>query len=69
MTRRLLPYGERGLLVECVDLTEVLGLLRSLQQSPPGELAEIVPGARTLFLRTRERPSDSLREALLELQP
>ena len=30
MTRRLLPYGEDGLLLECADLTETAGLLRAL---------------------------------------
>jgi len=48
---RLLPAGDRALLVELADLPEVLALLDHLRQSPlPGDV-ELIPGARTLLLR------------------
>lgn len=53
MTRRLLPYGESGLLVECVDLDDALALRARLAELAWPEVAEVIPGARTLLLRLR----------------
>jgi KipI family sensor histidine kinase inhibitor len=75
MTRRLLPYGGRGLLLECADLDETLGVLRALQGETTDrlgalqEIAEIVPGARTVYLRLETPPSRELEKALLDLSP
>lgn len=69
MTRRLLPYGERGLLVECADLAETLGLLRALRAAQPADITEMVPGARTVFLRLRQPLSRQRQRELLDLAP
>lgn len=69
MSRRLLPYGERGLLLECADLTETLGLLRALRAAEPADIIEMVPGARTIFLRAAEPLSRRRQRDLLELEP
>lgn len=69
MSRRLLPYGEHGLLLECADLSETLGLLRALQREQLEEITAIVPGARTLYLEIREPLSRQRRSDLLQLRP
>jgi len=48
---RLLPAGDRALLVELADLPEVLALLDHLRHPPPPGAVELIPGARTLLLR------------------
>ena len=67
MSRRLLPYGERGLLLECEDLTETVGVLRALQQLDLPEVTEIVSGARTIFLHSTQPLSRRRRSELLAL--
>ncbi|WP_435771979.1 5-oxoprolinase subunit B family protein [Nocardioides sp. SYSU DS0651] len=49
---RLLPYGDRGLLVEVADAAEVLGCTDALRADPEvrGLVADVVPGARTVLL-------------------
>lgn len=69
MTRSLLPYGELGLLLQCADLDETHGVLRALRESPLREIREVVPGARTIYLRTERPPSAELRQILLEVAP
>lgn len=69
MSRRLLPYGEQGLLLECADLVETLGLLRALRRLDPPGITELVPGARTIYLRCAEPLSRQLQQELLELTP
>ncbi|QDB79253.1 5-oxoprolinase/urea amidolyase family protein [Georgenia wutianyii] len=56
MTPRTVRHaGERALLVECADLGEVLGLHAVLTAAPlPGQL-EVLPAARTLFVRAADR--------------
>lgn len=68
MSRRLLPYGEGGLLLECADLTETAGVLRALQRLDLHEVTEIVPGARTIFLRSAQPLSPRRRRELLALE-
>jgi KipI family sensor histidine kinase inhibitor len=48
MTVRLLPCGQRAVLVE---LDDVLGFQAALEQAPPDGLVELVPAARTLLVR------------------
>jgi KipI family sensor histidine kinase inhibitor len=48
MTVRLLPCGQRAVLVE---LDDVLGYQAALEQAPPDGLVELVPAARTLLVR------------------
>ena len=69
MSRRLLPYGERGLLLECEDLTETVGVLRALQRLDLDQVTEIVPGARTIFLRSSEPLSPRQQREILSLEP
>ena len=47
---RVLPSGTAGLLLECADLDEVLGLYGVLQAAPPPGVVDVVPGARTVLL-------------------
>lgn len=51
---RLLPFGDRGLLLEVGSLDEVLALharlLASLPTSPQGGVVDVVPGARTVLV-------------------
>lgn len=49
---RFLPVGPHTLLVELADLTETLALHRALTADPLPAIAEIVPAARTLMVRT-----------------
>lgn len=49
---RFLPVGPRALLVELDDLDAALALFDALQAAPVPGVAEIVPAARTLMLRT-----------------
>lgn len=55
MTARVLPSGERALLVEVGSLTEVLALRHELWDvARPSGLLDAVPGARTLLLVVAE---------------
>ena len=47
---RVLPSGTAGLLLECGDLEEVLGLYGLLQEQPPEGVLDVVPAARTVLL-------------------
>jgi len=48
---RFLPAGEQAMLVEMDDLPQVLALHARLTAAPPPGLCEMIPAARTLFLR------------------
>ncbi len=66
MTRRLLDYGDRAVLLECADLAEVRGLKPAIaRRFDP--ITEIVPGARTLLLRLDRPLTPAERALLLEL--
>ncbi|WP_136684242.1 5-oxoprolinase subunit B/C family protein [Falsirhodobacter xinxiangensis] len=52
MSLTFLPVGPRTLLVELPDLTETLVLFDALLAHPIDGVAEIVPAARTLMVRT-----------------
>jgi KipI family sensor histidine kinase inhibitor len=47
---RILPCGERALLVELEDLDAVLGLHAALRDAPLEGVRELVPAARTLMV-------------------
>ncbi|MBK4215231.1 carboxyltransferase domain-containing protein [Paracoccus caeni] len=49
---RFLPVGPRTLLVELADLNETLALFDALLADPIEGVAEIIPAARTLMVRT-----------------
>lgn len=65
MTRRLLDCGESAVLVECADLADALALKAGLDALPMPQVAELVPGARTLLLRLEGALTASQREELL----
>jgi KipI family sensor histidine kinase inhibitor len=48
MTRRILPSGDRALLVEVGGLEEVLALYPALDRSRPAGVVDLVPAARTI---------------------
>lgn len=52
MTARVLPVGPRTLLVELADQSATLALLDALSVDPVPGVEQIVPGARTLMIRT-----------------
>ncbi|HRO16526.1 MAG TPA: carboxyltransferase domain-containing protein, partial [Paracoccus sp. (in: a-proteobacteria)] len=52
MTLRFLPVGPRTLLVELPDLDATLALFDALTAEPLPGVAELVPAARTLLVRT-----------------
>ena len=49
---RFLPIGPRTLLAELADLDETLALFDALNADPIAGVAEIIPAARTLMIRT-----------------
>ena len=53
---RLLPYGDRGLLVELDDTAQVLACVAVLEADAAtrGVVADVVPGARTVLLVAHE---------------
>jgi KipI family sensor histidine kinase inhibitor len=65
---RVLPCGDRALLVEVDGLAAVAGLSAALERSPlPGQL-EVVPAARTVLIRFDRPPGDADRVALRRLR-
>lgn len=54
MTLRVLPYGDRALLVEVDDVAEVVVVADGVRSGPLSDLVEdVVPGARTVLVRAR----------------
>ena len=47
---KVLPYGDRALLVELADGEEALALATALRADPPAALGDLVPAARTVLL-------------------
>ncbi|KGJ02097.1 sensor histidine kinase inhibitor, KipI family [Paracoccus halophilus] len=57
---RFLPVGPLTLLVEMDDLDQTMALFEALSAAPIAAIAEIVPAARTLLIRTRpDVPADA----------
>lgn len=67
--RRLLPYGESAWLLECADNADVHAVHRWLLDHRAAQIADVVPGARTLLLVLRAPLPAALEAALLEVQP
>jgi KipI family sensor histidine kinase inhibitor len=68
---RVLPYGDRALLVEVADLAEVAAVRAALDRQPlPGQ-ADLVPAARTVLVRLDRPVADADTAALrrLTLEP
>ncbi len=68
---RFLPVGPQILLAELPDLDATLALMDALLADPLPGIAEIVPAARTLMIRTAPgRPADgALVAEILARQP
>ncbi|NQX29756.1 allophanate hydrolase subunit 1 [Microbacteriaceae bacterium VKM Ac-2854] len=52
---RILPYGERALLAEVVDLDAALALLRALERDRAVGVLDLVPAARTVLVVVEPR--------------
>jgi KipI family sensor histidine kinase inhibitor len=56
---RVLPYGDRALLVEVADLAAVQRVRSALERTPlPGQV-ELVPAARTVLVRLDRAPAQT----------
>jgi KipI family sensor histidine kinase inhibitor len=60
---RVLPCGERAVLVEVDDLDAVLGLHAALTDEAPPGVIELLPAARTLLVRFDPAATDARRLA------
>ncbi|HEY5848224.1 MAG TPA: allophanate hydrolase subunit 1 [Microlunatus sp.] len=69
MSRRLLPYGERAVLLACADLQDTQSLYAALRADPWPEIEEVVAGAESLLLRLGAPLSDRRRSELEQLKP
>jgi KipI family sensor histidine kinase inhibitor len=65
---RILPSGDRALLVELDDLDEVLGYYTALTADPPADVVDVVPAARTVLVTTSGN-LDVLSRALRAVTP
>jgi KipI family sensor histidine kinase inhibitor len=65
---RILPSGDHALLVELDDLDQVLGYYTALTASPPADVVDIVPAARTVLVTT-VGALDVLERALKAVEP
>ncbi|MGJ9422611.1 5-oxoprolinase subunit B family protein [Aeromicrobium sp. CF3.5] len=63
---RILPYGDRALLVELDDGEQALALLAALRDDRPPEIADLVPAARTVLVVAAEDASISSLRRVLE---
>ena len=69
MSRRVLPYGERAVLLACADLQDTQSLYAALRGDPWPEIEEVVAGAESLLLRLSAPLSDLRRDELEQLKP
>ena len=69
--RRILPYGERGLLVELADADEVGGYTAALRAHPPVGVVDVVPAARTVLVMFDDRTvtGAAMTELLRTIEP
>ena len=66
---RVLPCGDRALLLELPGDGDVRGWAAALERSPlPGQ-AELVPGARTVLVRLHRQPTEHDAATLRRLRP
>ncbi len=65
---RVLPYGDRALLVEVGGTAAVVALVDALRDHPPDGVADVVPAAETVLVVAEPGASvTALRAALLDL--
>jgi len=68
-TVRVLPYGDRALLVEAADLAAVAAVRTALEHSPlPGQV-DLVPAARTVLVVLDRAPADTGIAVLRRIPP
>lgn len=66
---RLLPYGDRALLVELADGEQALALAATLREDPPAAVGELVPAARTVLVVAADGAGvGDLRDALQRVE-
>jgi KipI family sensor histidine kinase inhibitor len=66
---RVLPCGDRALLVEVADLSAVAAVRTALERSPLAGQQELVPGARTVLVLLQRPPEDADVAVLRALRP
>jgi KipI family sensor histidine kinase inhibitor len=68
---RVLPYGDRALLVELPDLAAVAAVRTALERAPLPGLTELVPAARTVLVVLDRAPAETDAAALrrIPLEP
>lgn len=64
--RRVLPYGDHAVLVECASTAEAIALSRRVDEEAD-EVIETVPGARTVLVRCAGPVHDQLTDRLSTL--
>ncbi len=66
----VLPYGDRALLVDLGDPTQVLAWTEALRSAPPAGVAEVVPGGATVLVVADDGADlAGLRAALAAYEP
>lgn len=63
---RVLPYGDRALLVELDDGRQALALATALREDQPPEIADLVPAARTVLVVAADGASLSALRRVVE---
>jgi KipI family sensor histidine kinase inhibitor len=66
---RVLPCGDRALLVEVAGLAEVAAVRAALERAPLTGQQELVPAARTVLVRLDRAPTDADAALLRGLRP
>lgn len=70
MTRALRDAGDRGLLIDCTDLDEVVNLAAAIRRAELAGVIEVIPAAQTVLL-TLDRFADrtAIRDAVNDIEP
>lgn len=70
MSRTLRTAGDRALLIDCADLSEVLALSVAIRAATLDGVIEVVPAAQTVLLNLdRQADLDAIREAVAGIEP
>jgi KipI family sensor histidine kinase inhibitor len=64
---RILPYGDRGLLVELPDTDTVMAWVAALLADRPAGVADVVPAARTALVLAHDDAGDADVRALVDV--
>ncbi|MEI8407421.1 MULTISPECIES: 5-oxoprolinase subunit B family protein [unclassified Kribbella] len=66
---RILPSGDRAVLIELDDLDEVIGYYAAITADPPADVVDVVPAARTVLVKVDRPELDRLVRALRAIRP